>query len=625
MPTAAAAPRPTGAAGRWPRLGWWSLFIGANLLLALVITVGNIPLADNPGGRLGTAYLAVALPGHLLALGAVAGLLPLVVGLWARSTRPLTVGTALFQGLWLCLLLVDAKVFALYRFHLNAMVANMVFGGALGDQVSLAWSTWLQATAVGAAVFAAEALLAWACWALLSAHGLRRRLGLGWAAVLLLMAGGQLATAYYDARGERAPTAQWNYLPWAQPITASSFMRRLGVVGDARAALPDARLSQLRYPLAPLRCQSTTRPNVLMVVMESLRQDMLQPQVMPNASALAARARVQEQRLRTGNATRYGLFGLLYGLPGGYWPSMLAEQRGSVLFEVLKQQGYDLHLYGSAPLYSPEFDRTAFADVRPLLHQGAPALPVDQRDAGIVRELQAGIRRSQASATPWFGFVFLDSTHAPYHMPAGYPPLATPMAERIDFLSLGPGHDPAPERNRYRTAVHYADSLLGQLLDDLQAQGLDENTIVLVTGDHAEEFNDLQLNYWGHNGNFSDYQLQVPFVLRWPGQPTGPDARVSSHEDWVPTLLRHGLGCENALDDFSTGRDLLAPAPDGPRALMVESWSQRADRRGDAIYVFDKFGNATALDRNYLPLPQQTPDAAAVQGAWEALTRFRNR
>ncbi|MDW7600822.1 sulfatase-like hydrolase/transferase, partial [Stenotrophomonas maltophilia] len=370
--------------------------------------------------------------------------------------------------------------------------------------------------------------------------------------------------------------------------------------------------------------QNPHRPNVLMVVLESLRQDVLTPQLMPNTSTLAQDARVFDHHFSTGNATRYGLFGLLYGLPGGYWPSMLDEQRGSQLFQVLGQQGYDLHLYGSAPLYSPEFDRTAFADVRDQLHQGPSALKSDGRDRAIISALQQDIRASQAAQRPWFGFVFLDSTHAPYHMPDGYPPVATPMAADIDFLKFGPEHDPTPELNRYRTAVHYADSLIGSLLDDLRAQGLAEDTIVLVTGDHAEEFNDLKLNYWGHNGNFSDYQLQVPFVLHWPGMAAGRDARTSSHEDWVPTLMRHALGCENALSDFSTGQDLLAE-PQGPRALVVESWSQRAIRHGDAIYVFDKFGNATALDRHYLPLPQQAPDAAAVRTAWEALTRFRNR
>ena len=621
---APAAPALEGFTRRWRRLAWWSLFVAGNAALAAAIALGNVPLRDNPGGSAGLAYLAIALPGHLLAFGALAGLLPLLLGLWPRTARTLSISAVLLQGLWLCLLLVDAKVFTLYRFHLNAMVVNMVFGGALQDQVALSWKTWLQVALLVAAVFAAEGLLAWACWKLLPAAPRRRRVLQAWAAVALLMAGGQVATAYYDARGDRDVIAQWNYLPWAQPITAKSFMRRLGVVSQQQAGLPDPRHAQLQYPLHPLRCQNPHRPNVLMVVLESLRQDVLTPQLMPNTSALAQDARVFDQHFSTGNATRYGLFGLLYGLPGGYWPSMLDEQRGSQLFQVLGQQGYDLHLYGSAPLYSPEFDRTAFADVRDQLHQGPSALKSDGRDRAIISALQQDIRASQAAQRPWFGFVFLDSTHAPYHMPDGYPPVATPMAADIDFLKFGPEHDPTPELNRYRTAVHYADSLIGSLLDDLRAQGLAEDTIVLVTGDHAEEFNDLKLNYWGHNGNFSDYQLQVPFVLHWPGKAAGHDARTSSHEDWVPTLMRHALGCENALTDYSTGQDLLAE-PQGPRALVVESWSQRAIRHGDAIYVFDKFGNATALDLRYRPLSQQAPDAAAVRTAWEALTRFRNR
>ena len=621
---APAAPALEGSTRRWRRLAWWSLFVAGNAALAAAIALGNVPLQDNPGGSAGLAYLAIALPGHLLAFGALAGLLPLLLGLWPRTARTLSISAVLLQGLWLCLLLVDAKVFTLYRFHLNAMVVNMVFGGALQDQVALSWKTWLQVALLVAAVFAAEGLLAWACWKLLPAAPRRRRVLQAWAAVALLMAGGQVATAYYDARGDRDVIAQWNYLPWAQPITAKSFMRRLGVVSQQQAGLPDPRHAQLQYPLHPLRCQNPHRPNVLMVVLESLRQDVLTPQLMPNTSALAQDARVFDQHFSTGNATRYGLFGLLYGLPGGYWPSMLDEQRGSQLFQVLGQQGYDLHLYGSAPLYSPEFDRTAFADVRDQLHQGPSALKSDGRDRAIISALQQDIRASQAAQRPWFGFVFLDSTHAPYYMPDGYPPVATPMAADIDFLKFGPEHDPTPELNRYRTAVHYADSLIGSLLDDLRAQGLAEDTIVLVTGDHAEEFNDLKLNYWGHNGNFSDYQLQVPFVLHWPGRAAGRDARTSSHEDWVPTLMRHALGCENALTDYSTGQDLLAE-PQGPRALVVESWSQRAIRHGDAIYVFDKFGNATALDLRYRPLSQQAPDAAAVRTAWEALTRFRNR
>lgn len=610
-------------AQRWRRPAWLTLFTLVNAAIAVTLAAGNMPWADNPGGDRGRLYLALAASGHFLAFGALASLLPAALGLWPRSTRSLTITAVAAQGLWLCLLLVDAKVFALYRFHLNAMVLNMVFGGALRDQVALSWTTWLRAGGVALAVFAAQALLAWACWQLLPTRATRRWTLSAWAIAALLMVAGQAITAYQDARGDRAVTGQWIYLPWAQPVTAKRNLRRLGVQGAQQPGLPDPRLSQLAWPLQPLRCQSHRRPNVLMVVLESLRADALDPRVMPNTWALGATSRVFTRHYSTGNATRFGLFGLLYGLPGGYWQPMLAEQRGALLIDVLRQQGYALHIYGSAPLNSPEFDRTAFAAVRTQLNVAPSSLPVAERDRHIVQALRAQIAADRGR--PWFGFAFLDSTHAPYHLASGQPPLATPMASDIDFLSLDRDHDPAPERNRYLTAVHQADALVGELLQTLREQGVDGNTIVLVTGDHAEEFNDLGLNYWGHNGNFSDFQLQVPFVLRWPRQAPGHDGRMSSHEDWVPTLLRHGLGCENPLADFSTGQDLLSPAPAGPRALLVESWSQRGIRRGADTYVFDRFGNSTALGPDYLPLPVQAPDPHAVRDAWDALTRFRRR
>ena len=167
-PAAIALPS-AGPALRWRRLAWWSLFVLGNALLATMITLGNVPLYDNPGGRQGLAYLAIALPGHLLAFGALAGALPLLLGLWPRSARTLSISAVLLQGFWLCLLLVDAKVFTLYRFHLNAMVLNMVFGGALQDQVALSWKTWVQVGLLVAAIFTAEGILAWACWKLLPA------------------------------------------------------------------------------------------------------------------------------------------------------------------------------------------------------------------------------------------------------------------------------------------------------------------------------------------------------------------------------------------------------------------------------------------------------------------------
>ena len=104
--------------------------------------------------------------------------------------------------------------------------------------------------------------------------------------------------------------------------------------------------------------------------------------------------------------------------------------------------------------------------------------------------------------------------------------------------------------------------------------------------------------------------------------------------DNVTKLIQPGTFDDQLTDVLRNGaRCLLAQAVEAEVAeflarhshLKTAQGHQRAVRHGDAIYVFDKFGNATALDLRYRPLPQQAPDAAAVRTAWEALTRFRNR
>ncbi|MFE8730978.1 sulfatase-like hydrolase/transferase, partial [Aeromonas hydrophila] len=64
--------------------------------------------------------------------------------------------------------------------------------------------------------------------------------------------------------------------------------------------------------------------------------------------------------------------------------------------------------------------------------------------------------------------------------------------------------------NRYKNSVFYTDQLLEQMLSQLQQQGLSEQTIVVITSNHGQEFNETQSNSWGYGSNYSPYQVQVP-------------------------------------------------------------------------------------------------------------------
>lgn len=605
------------------RSAWLTAFVLVNALAAVLITLGNVTFSETAWDWRPALFLLTALPAHLVLFGGLACLPAWWLG--RLTDRRWMVASAIaLQLLWICLLLADARTFALYRFHLNAMVVNMLFGGALGQQVLFSPEMWTAIALCVAFVVVAEVALARLLWRALARHPGVVRVRHAWWAAALLMALGLGMFGYYEARGERAVTSQLAYIPWAQPVTFKTRLRRLGMYTSDAAGLPGVADGVLDYPRAPVRCDRPPALNVLVVVVESLRPDAVNPRTMPNTWRLARQAQWFQNHYSTGNATRFGLFGLMYGLPGGYWHGMLAERRGPVMVDRMVRTGYRMHIYGSAPLYSPEFDRTVFTQVRDRITNAPRDLPLDARDRHIVDRLQGDIRAHPRDRR-FFGFAFLDAPHAPYHVPRDFVSPFQPMSDTMNFLELGPDHDPLPEHNRYRAAVHYDDQLIGELLAALADGQLADNTVVLITGDHGEEFNELRQNYWTHNGNFSDFQLRTAFVLYWPGRAPQRQAKVSSHEDFAPTLMRHALGCSSDIADYSTGQDLFDATSPAARPLLAESWSQRAIRDGEKTYLFDGFGRTSVLDRRYRVIPDAQADPNAVRRSWEMLTRFQKR
>lgn len=61
-----------------------------------------------------------------------------------------------------------------------------------------------------------------------------------------------------------------------------------------------------------------------------------------------------------------------------------------------------------------------------------------------------------------------------------------------------------------------------------------EDTIVIVTGDHGEEF--MEKGRWGHRSTFSQEQIQVPLIIWIPESGKGDHSFMTSHIDIVPTI-----------------------------------------------------------------------------------------
>ncbi len=105
--------------------------------------------------------------------------------------------------------------------------------------------------------------------------------------------------------------------------------------------------------------------------------------------------------------------------------------------------------------------------------------------------------------------------------------------------------------NRYINSVHHLDQQLGRVLDRLERDGRLDDTLVVITGDHGEEF--MEHGRWGHNSEFHDEQVRVPLVLAGPGVPGGVVTAPTSHLDVAPTLLGL-LGVSNPPADYAVGQ-----------------------------------------------------------------------
>jgi len=297
-------------------------------------------------------------------------------------------------------------------------------------------------------------------------------------------------------------------------------------------------------PIAP-----TTLLNVLLVVIDGMRADALTATVAPRLAEFARGAVQFDQHYSGGNSSRAGMFSLFYGLPATYWDAFANIARPPVVMDLFRQYNYQFGLFASSPLYRiVALDRTALARVPNLrLETSSPYPGSSGRDRTLTDEWYGWLDRRDPGR-PFFGFLYYNAAVA-IEPPDNYPSVASvPPGASAQQLRYG----------RYLSAVHYVDSLIGRVLDDLARRKLLASTVVLVTSDHGMEFDESGQGFTGHGTSYSRYQMRTPLVLGWPGRTRGHVARRTSHNDVAPTLAAELFGCANPPADYASGRDLFS-------------------------------------------------------------------
>lgn len=123
----------------------------------------------------------------------------------------------------------------------------------------------------------------------------------------------------------------------------------------------------------------------------------------------------------------------------------------------------------------------------------------------------------------------------------------------------------------YYASVSYVDAQIGKVLDELERQGLADNTIVIVWGDHGWHLGDHRV--WGKHTNF-EVALRSPLMIRVPGIKAVriPGEQVVSTVDVYPSLLEWcGLPSVSSLDGHSLDR-LMRKGSDQDRENVAFSY-----------------------------------------------------
>ena len=370
--------------------------------------------------------------------------------------------------------------------------------------------------------------------------------------------------------------------------TSGSFFKKLGIKQPSRDAVRlklQKNVSSLdKYPQKEIVREGQKKYNVVWIACESWAHRMFTPEIMPRTTAFSKRCVYFQNHYSGGNVTRQGVFSMFYGLPGNYWKSFLSARRGPLIIDWMLEDGYNLDCFTSAKFTYPEFDQTVFFNVPTANMISDSQGKTWQRDQRNTERFLANIDKRSKENKPFFAFFFLESPHHPYD----FPDEAIIYKDYLNPFNAAEvtSKDKECIIKRAANACHHLDMCLGKIFQHLEKQDLLKNTIVVVAGDHDEEY--FEKGYLGHSSKFVNEQTKTTLLIYYPGVKPEVYKDMSSHLDIVPILSKF-FGVKNDPSDYSCGLDLLAAPRKERNYCLIANWD-------DVFFVGKKYKSLLPLE-----------------------------
>lgn len=202
--------------------------------------------------------------------------------------------------------------------------------------------------------------------------------------------------------------------------------------------------------------------------------------------------------------------------------------------------------------------------------------------------------------TPFALFISYNPPHTPFdQVPEKYkalykdlkaPPRQNARAGKVKDHT-GPWEEKSPEElledtKNYYAAVTGIDDHVGRLLAYLKEEGLEEDTIVVLSADHGEMLGSHKLM---HKHVWYEESVGIPFLLRWKGRVApGRSAALLNSPDHLPTLLSlMDVKCGRAVEGFDYAGHIMGK---GDEALPEDALLAAYPGRANAVAVFEEQG-----------------------------------
>ncbi|MCL1136984.1 DUF3413 domain-containing protein [Shewanella pneumatophori] len=549
--------------------GHWFAFI--NGLLAIIVGYRYLDTIGLPESFIGWGYLVISTIGHFSFLAFMVYLVLIFpITLILPYSKILRGYAAIVATLSLCLLLYDTVIYDDYGLHLSPFVFDL----AWADLNALLRGTSYIITPI--AILAIELTLANFLWKRIEKI---RKLNIGNKVVAVVGAcfvASHLVHIWGDAADVTEITHFDDAYPLSYPATAKSLMESYGIEGIQNKKNKTPPKVSLEYPLAAMQCTADKQPNILLIAVDSLRADLIDPATMPFLAAYAKQNMNFTQHLSGGNQFNSGMFSLLYGLQGSYSNAVDLHFESPVITQELVKQGYQLGLFTTQD--TSAMPQAIFNDFKRIDAEHANSYA--KSDLQSVENLQ---QWTQTTSSPWFSLLNLKSPES-YDTPIGFLGIKTVQsasklkpAEKVLF-------------NQYRQSLHFIDQQIEKVVASLS-----EETLVVITGINGKIFTS---NSNEASVNLSPASVHVPMIIHWPNEDSGKQINYrTTHNGLVPAIMTQTLGCTNPASDYSSDQSLMQPRD--------KTWVYVGDHRIFAIYqeseitVIDRHGKYRIYDDEY--------------------------